>query len=182
MFKKHAAVLATALLVGGLVAAGAAPASARVVDRYSLDYSESGTVEDGFCGADIAPTYTYDQTGSGVVRTRGDDILWFHERLRVVQTFTYDGLTVTDIQPNTLSKDHKIVVNPNGTLTITVLLTGGGRLLDDDGRILAKGSGQIRIRIVVDPETGEELSNEVVFGSTGTNDDYCAAILDYWGV
>ncbi|SDS41785.1 hypothetical protein [Agrococcus carbonis] len=182
MFKKHAAVLATALLVSGLVAAGAAPASARVLDRYSLDYSESGTVEGGFCGADIEPTYTYDQTGTGVVRTRGDDIEWFHERLRVVQTFTYNGLTVTDIQPNTLAKDHKIVVNDDGTLTITVLFTGGGRLLDDDGRIIAKGSGQIRIRLVIDPDEEEPISEEVVFGSTGTNDDYCAAILDYWGV
>jgi hypothetical protein len=182
MFRKHTAVLATALLVGGLIAAGAAPASARVVDRYDLDYSESGTVEGGFCGADIAPTYTYDQTGSGVVRTRGDDIEWFHERLRVVRTFTYNGLTVTDTQPNTLSKDLKIVVNDDGTLTITVLLTGGARLVGEDGRVLAKDDGQIRIRLVIDPDEEEPLSEEVIFGSTGTNDDFCDAILDYWGV
>lgn len=174
--------LVTALLVGGLVVAGAAPAHSEMVERYSLDFSESGTAED-FCGAGLQPTYTFDQTGSGSVKTRGNDgLLWFHEKFSVVQTFTYNGMTVTDIQPNTVAKDHKIVDNGDGTLTITVLYAGAGRLVGRDGKLLAKGDGQVRILLLLDVETDTVISEEVIFGSTGTNDDYCAAILDHWNI
>lgn len=181
MFRKLSPLFG-ALLAAGLVIGVAAPAGAGVVERYSLDYSESGTTTD-FCGAGIQPTFTYAQTGSGSVKLRGPDgPLWFHEKLSIVQTFTYDGMTVTDIQPNTLSKDLKIVDNGDGTLSITVLLTGGGRLISEEGKVLAKGDGQIRMLLLIDIEEDEVISEEVIFGSTGTNDDYCAAILDYWGV
>ena len=184
MFRKSSA-LVTTLLVAGLVAAGAAPASARIVERYTIDDSGSGVSTD-FCESGLQPTFTYEVTGSGTVRTRGDgELLWFHERIRTVQTFTYNGMTVTDIQPNTLAKDYRIVDNGDGTISVTVLLTGGGRLIGSDGKLLAKNSGQIRLLLLIDLDAapGEEvLSEEVIFGSTGTNDDYCDAILAHWGV
>ena len=174
--------LIVSILVGGLVLAGAAPATAEVVERYSLDFSDSGVSTD-FCGTDLDPSYTYDQTGSGSVKQRGPDgPLWFHEKLRVVRTFTYDGMTVTDIQANTVIKDLKIVDNGDGTLSITVLYAGGGRLVGSDGKILAKGDGQIRMLLIIDIEADEVISEELIFGSTGTNDDYCAAMLAHWGV
>ncbi|MFC8680131.1 hypothetical protein ACFT30_01325 [Microbacterium ureisolvens] len=179
MFRKLTLPFA-ALLAGGLLFAGSAPANAAVVERYDLDFSDSGVAED-FCGAGLQPTFTYEQTGSGAVKTRGDEVLWFHEEISIVRTFTYNGLTVTDIQPNTLSKDLKIVDNGDGTLTITQLLTGGGRLVSEEGKILAKGDGQIRLLLVIDVATDTVISEEQIFGSTGTNDDYCAAILEYWG-
>lgn len=181
MFKKIGPFLA-ALIVGGLVVAGASPAGAAVVERYSLDYSDAGFADD-FCGSGLQPAYTYDQTGSGAVKTRGDDSLyWFHEKLTVVRTFTYDGMTVTDIQPNTVVKDHKIVDNGDGTLSITVLYAGGARLVGSDGKLLAKNDGQIRMLLTIDIEEDEVISEELIFGSTGTNDDFCEAILDHWGV
>ena len=181
MFRKHSS-LAAAILVGGLVLAGAAPASAEVIERYSLDYSESGVAED-FCGAGLEVAYTYDQTGSGSVKLRGQDgPLWFHEKLSVTRTFTYQGMTVTDIEANTVIKDQKIVDNGDGTLNITVLYAGGGRLVGSDGKILAKGDGQIRMLVVIDIESEEVISEELIFGSTGTNDDYCEAMLAHWGV
>ena len=174
--------LVTALLLGGLAVAGtAAPANAEVIERYSLDFSTSGVVDD-FCGSGLQPTFTYDQTGSGSAKTRGSDLLWFHEETRVVQTFTYNGMTVTDIQPNTLAKDLKIVDNGDGTVSITVLLTGENRLIGSDGKLLAKGDGQIRRLLTFDTATGELISEELIFGSTGTNDDFCEAILAHWGV
>ena len=174
--------LATALLVGGLVAAGTAPASARVVDRYSLDDSGSSVITD-FCGAGIEVDYTFEQTGTGTIRSRGTDgLLWFHDRFRLVQTLTYEGMTVTDTQPMTLVKDLRIVDNGDGTLSVTVLLTGGGRLVGSDGKLLAKDDGQIRLLLTIDIATDAVISEEVIFGSTGTNDDYCAAILEHWGL
>lgn len=180
MFTKPSALIG-ALLVGGLMAAGAAPASARVVER--IPYEESFTdVIDDFCGSGLQVAYTYELTGLGTIRTRGDEVLWFHDRLRTVQTLTYDGMTVTDIQPNTLVKDQKIADNGDGTLSVTVLLTGGGRLVGSDGKLLATDAGQIRLLLVIDIESDEVISEEVIFGSTGTNDDYCEAILTHWGV
>lgn len=173
--------LVTASLVAGLVLAGGAPAGAQVLERYSLDFSTSGFADD-FCGSDLEPAFTYAQTGSGSVKLRGPDgPEWFHEKLRIVRTFTYDGMTVTDIQANTVIRDHKIVDNGDGTISITVLYAGGGRLIGGDGKLLAKGDGQIRVLLVIDVEEDEVVSEEVIFGSTGTNDDYCEAILGYWG-
>ena len=85
-------------------------------------------------------------------------------------------MTVTDIQPNTVVKDHKIVDNGDGTLSITVLYAGGARLVGSDGKILAKGDGQIRMLLIIDIAT-DEICEELIFGSTGTNDDYCEAML-----
>jgi hypothetical protein len=180
MFRKLNPIL-TAMLVGGLVVAGAAPAGAEVVERYSLDYSESG-VSTNYCGSELQPSYTYEQTGSGAIKTRGKDgLLWFHEKLSIVRTFTYNGMTVTDIQPNTVIKDHKIVDNGDGTLSITVLYAGGNRLVGSDGKLLAKADGQIRMLITIDIATDEVISEELIFGSTGTNDDFCDATLAHWG-
>ncbi|MET0714703.1 MAG: hypothetical protein ABWY57_07295 [Mycetocola sp.] len=174
--------LITAILVGCLVTSGAAPAGAEVVERYSLDFSSSG-VADNFCDSGLQPSFTYDQTGSGSVKTRGKDgPLWFHEKLTVVRTFTYNGMTVTDIQANTVVKDQKIVDNGDGTLSITVLYAGGGRLIGSDGKLLAKNDGQIRMLLTVDIALDEVISEELIFGSTGTNDDFCDAILTHWGV
>lgn len=174
--------LITALLVGGLIAAGAAPATARVVERYTLEESERGVSQD-FCGAGLEVAYTFQLSGSGTIRTRGDEgPLWYHERLRIVQTFTYDGMTATHTQPATVVRDQRIVDNGDGTLSVTVQLVGGARLVGSDGKVLAKDDGQLRLLLVIDSATDEVLSEEVIFGSTGTNDDFCGALLDHWGV
>ncbi len=91
------------------------------------------------------------------------------------------GQTATDIQPNTVGKDQSITDNGDGTLTIVVLLTGGARTYGDDGKLIASNSGQVRFENVVDAMTFEEISSELIFGSTGTNDDFCEAVLTDWG-
>lgn len=181
MFRKISPLL-VATLAGGLVIAGAAPAGAEVVERYTLDESSSGFA-DNFCASGLQPAFTYDLTGSGSIKTRGQEgPLWFHEKVSIIRTFTYNGMTVTDIQPNTVVKDHKIIDNGDGTLSITVLYAGGGRLVGDDGKLLAKNDGQIRMLLTIDIESDEVIEEELIFGSTGTNDDFCDAILEYWGV
>jgi hypothetical protein len=49
------------------------------------------------------------------------------------------------------------------------------------GDLFARNSGEVRFGIVYDYVNDEELSNELIFGSTGANDDFCEAILTDWG-
>ena len=171
------------VLSSGLTLTLAPPASAKVVERGSFHEEFSEVIED-FCDAGLDVTIDVTVDGRYQVNQRGrNGREYYLGHTRVVNVFTDQatGQTATDIQPNTLDKDLRITDNGDGTLTILVLLTGGGRTYGDDGRLIAKNSGQIRLEIVVDAETFEEISNDVVFGSTGTNDDICDAILTDWG-
>ena len=175
-------LLTAPVLAAGLLFAAAAPASAAPPERSSLDFAESGTSDD-FCGAGLAtqPTFTYEQTGTETVRWRGG-VPYFQIHLRIVQTFTYDGMTVTRLVPRLLEKDLSITDNGDGTWTIIVLFTGADRTVDEQGRILAKDDGQLRQRWIYDEAADDFVSRETIFGSTGTNDDFCAAVLEHWGL
>jgi hypothetical protein len=181
MLQKPSAFLTT-LLVAGLVAAGAAPASARVVER--ITYGESfGDVLDNFCGVELPVAYTTEFSGSGTIRTRGkDELEWHHDRMQAVETFTHDGMTVTIVSPGTLLKDHDIVDNGDGTIDVTVLLTGVTRVIGSDGKLLARDAGQFRLLLTIDSESGEIIRDALVFGPRGRSDDICSAILAHWGV
>jgi hypothetical protein len=54
--------------------------------------------------------------------------------------------------------------------------------VDDSGRILAKNDGQLRQRWIYDSAVDDIVSRETILGSTGTNDDFCAAVLENWGL
>jgi hypothetical protein len=76
---------------------------------------------------------------------------FFLERTTVVNVFTdQTGQHATDIRPNTVSKDFKLTDNGDGTITILLLLTGGGRTYGHEGDQIAKNSGQVRFEIVYD--------------------------------
>jgi hypothetical protein len=179
-------------LVIALLVAAAAPASARKIDGGTFHDEDTFTVE-AFCGvADLDVEGHVTADGRFLARLQGpDSIVYFMDNTRVVLEWTNlaTGQHATDIQPRTTAKDLRITDNGDGTITIIALLTGGGQLYGDDGRLIAKDDGQIRIESVVDyngtlsdPSDDTELSSELIFGSTGTNDDYCAAILDDWGI
>lgn len=171
------------LVASSLVLAAGSPATARVIEKGEFHDEFSG-VDDDFCGAGLTVSFDFVADGRYQVKTRGrDGAAYYMDHVRVVNVLTDQatGQKVTDIQPNTLGKDLKITDNGDGTLTIIVLLTGGNRTYGDDGKLIAKNSGQVRFRVVVDAETYEELSSELIFGSTGTNDDFCTAVLTDWG-
>lgn len=162
-----------------------APASAEKIGGGT--FHDEGTFTDpNFCGVSglvVDGTFTVD--GRFLERLQGKDkTFYFMDHARVVQVLTNraTGEQVTDIQPGTTGKDLHVTDNGDGTTTLIVLLTGGGQLRNEAGRIIAKGDGQVRFEIVFDNATGDELSNELIFGSTGTNDDYCEAILEEWGI
>jgi hypothetical protein len=192
-FRTHPLGLgATIGLVLALLTAATAPASAQKVGGGTFHDEDTFTVQN-FCdvpGLDVEGHITLD--GRFLARLQGpDSIVYFMDNTRSVIEWTNlaTGQTATDISRMTTSKDLSITVNDDGTITLIVLLTGSGQLYGDDGRLIAKGDGQIRIGDVIDyngtlsdPSDDTEVSSELIFGSTGTNDDYCAAILDDWGV
>jgi hypothetical protein len=192
-FRTHSRGLgATVGLVLALSTAATAPASAQKVDGGTFHDEFTFTVDD-FCdvsGLDVEGHVTLD--GRFLERLQGkDSIPYFMDNTRQVLEWTNlaTGQTATEIQPRTTSKDLMITVNDDGTLTIIALFTGAGFLYSEDGQLLAKDDGQIRIKFVIDyngtlsdPSDDTEVSSELIFGSTGTNDDYCGPILDSWGV
>ena len=166
-----------------LVALAAPPASAGIIEKESFHEEPSGTITD-FCGAGIDVGFAATVDGRYQVNSRGPGGPdYFLEKTTVVNVFTApNGMTAADIQPNTINEDLGLVDDPEaGTLTIVALLTGGNRTYGNDGKLIAKNSGQVRFEIVYDYVNDVELSNELVFGSTSANEDFCAAILTDWG-
>ena len=94
---------------------------------------------------------------------------------------------------NFVDKDLKITDNGDGTLTILILNTGGGKILGPDGKLLFSDSGQTRFELLIDhggtpadPSDDEFLEFlGVVKGSTGTNDtadrDFCDVVHEVIG-
>ena len=165
------------------------PAAAQKIDGDTFHDEETFVVED-FCAPGVTVEGHVTRDGRFLVRENRDGVVYFLDNTRQVIVWTNldTGQTATDLQPRTLTKDLKITVNDDGTLTIIALLTGAGKLFGDDGDFIAKGSGQVRFRNVIDyhgtlsdPEDDTLISSDLIFGSTGTNDDYCAAILADWG-
>jgi hypothetical protein len=181
----------TAPAVSAVLAASGPAAAQKVVNEKFHD--EGSFTDRNFCGVSglvVDATFTVD--GHFLGRLQGKNKIFYGmDNTRVVTTFTRraTGQTATDIQPRTLNKDLRITDNGDGTLTIINLATGGERTYGDDGKLIAKNSGQVRFRLVVgdngtlsDPSDDTLLSAEMIFGSTGTNDDFCSAILADWGV
>jgi hypothetical protein len=90
------------------------------------------------------------------------------------------------------SKDHVITDNGDGTITILVIATGGGRYYDTDGKLVLNDPGQTRFSIDIDyngtpsdPADDVEIpdSFQIVRDSTGRNDtagrDFCADLVEF---
>jgi hypothetical protein len=176
-------LLGTVFATTAMVALIAPPASARIVEKESF-HDEFSFTDDNFCGAGLAVDIVGTVDGRFQLNSRGPGGLDFGvEKTTVKQTLTdkATGLSVFDIQPNTINKDLSLVDNGDGTLTAVVLLTGGERTYGHEGKLIASNSGQVRFEIVYDYVNNVEKSRELIFGSTGTNDDFCAAVLTDWG-
>ena len=89
-------------------------------------------------------------------------------------------------------RDHTIVDNGDGTITITLFASGGSRYYDQNGKLVLKDPGEIRFAFEVDyngtpgnPDDDEEIdgSFRVVRESTGRNDtegrDFCADLVEF---
>jgi hypothetical protein len=156
---------------------------------FSERFHEEGTfVEPDFCGAGLTVNASFVADGRLKVRTRGKEGLhYFAEHVRVTTVFAANGTFVTDVT-NVLNKDLRVTDNGDGTLTVLLLATGNSVLYGPDGKAIARNPGQSRFELLLDdngtpedPFDDIELGFELVKGSTGRTDDFCAAALDVIG-
>jgi hypothetical protein len=177
------------LLVAGLATTVLAllplqSASARVIDADTF-HDEGSFTEENFCDvAGLTVDIDFVVDGRFLVRMQGRDQLVYtmeHARSMVMYTDTATQETITETAHHVLFKDLHITDNGDGTLTIIFFGTGELGLRNDEGRLIGRNDGQFRVRIVYDVVNDEELSFELILGSTGTNSDFCESVLGEWG-
>ena len=187
MVRIRTLVTAVALALGAPVLA-TVPASASPPHFETINEPFSNQIND-FC--EVAGL-TVNQTGVFKsrlkIRTSKSGLDYFAEHITVDEKLTGPSGDFVTIHTAFIAKDLKVVDNGDGTLTITQLLTGNSTVYGENGKALARDPGQVRIRLVIDtngtpadPDDDIELSSEVIKGSTGRSDDYCAAILGQIG-
>ena len=188
--KGRCAFLIVGLAVAGAVVAGT-PASARPIDKgHFHDVSTSDVYDcDGIPAQD-----SFDVSGNFVFNQRGSSPFpYYRESIHgtVVTTNLDTGGTFTQIFTSN-SRDHTIVDNGDGTITITEFASGGLRVYDADGKLVLRDPGQSRFAFDVDyngtpgdPDDDVEVpgSFRVVRDSTGRNDtegrDFCADLAEF---
>lgn len=174
--------LLACLASAGLALAVAAPASADPPERNAYTKTDAKSIED-FCDVPgLTIDFTLEATIKESTMTRGKDRTeYFAQHYSSVRTHTYQGMTIKEIERGTTDKDRKVADNGAGTLTVRTIAAGSDQLWGQGGKLIAKDDGQIRLLLVVDKATGDVISGEVDRASTGTNDDFCAAMLKDWG-
>ena len=182
-------------LIAGLAFAGtmlaSTPATAAPIDKgHFHDVSTSDVYDcDGTPAQDSG-----DVSGNFVFNQRGSSPFpYFLNTARgtVVTTNLATGGTFTNVFAVSY-RDHKIVDNGDGTITITIIGTGGSRFYDADGNFVLKDPGQLRFAVDFnlngtpgDPSDDFEVpgSFRVVRSSTGNSDfsdrNFCADLKEF---
>jgi hypothetical protein len=169
-------------LIAGLAIAGAVlgstPANAQPIDKGHFHDVFTSDVYD--CDGTPAQDEV-DVSGNFLGNQRGSSPFpYFRDSVRgtVVTTNLDTGGTVTQAF-TAASRDHTIVDNGDGTITITVAASGGFRLYDSDGNLVLMDPGHIRFAFDIDyqgtpgdPSDDTEVpdSFRIVKESTGRND------------
>jgi hypothetical protein len=185
----------SALLIAGLAVTGSVlastPATAKPIDKGHFHDVFTGDVYD--CDGTPAQD-SGDVSGNFVFNQRGSSPFpYYRESVhgKVVTTNLDTGGTYTNVFTSN-SRDHTIVDNGDGTITITVFASGGSRFYDADGNFVLKDPGQVRVAFDIDyngtpgdPSDDVEIpdSFRVVRGSTGNSDfsnrDFCADLVEF---
>ena len=185
----------SALLIAGLAVTGSVlastPATAKPIDKghfhdvFTSDvYDCDGTqAEDS---GDVSGNFVFNQRGSS-------PFPYYRESVRgsiVTTNLENDGTYTNVFTAN--SRDHTIVDNGDGTITITDFASGGSRFYDADGNLVLKDPGEVRFAFDIDyngtpgdPSDDLEVpdSFRVVRSSTGNSDlsdrDFCADLVKF---
>ena len=135
-----------------------------------------------------------DVSGNFVFNQRGSSPFpYYRESVHgtVVTTNLATGGTYTNVFTSN-SRDHTIVDNGDGTITITTFASGGSRFYDTSGKLVLRDPGQFRFAVDFDfngtpgdPSDDVEVpgSFRVVRSSTGNSDlsdrDVCADLVEF---
>jgi hypothetical protein len=187
MIPSHRTILA---LLAGCVTTFclAAPATAAPPTRFVEDEPFNDTITD-FCGVTGLTVVDAGVFHSdGMIRRTRAGLDAFLEHITVDETIT--GPTGRSVRIHTaiVQKDLKIRDNGDGTITVVQLLTGPSSVYGPDGKAIARDPGQVRFRIVIsdngtpdNPDDDFDVAFDLIKGSTGRSDDYCAAIVGVIG-
>ena len=185
----------SALLIAGLAITGSAlastPAMAKPIDKGHFHDVFTSDVYD--CDG-IPAQDSVDVSGNFVFNQRGSSPFpYYRESVHgaVVTTNLDTGGTFTNVYTSN-SRDHTIVDNGDGTITITSFRSGGSRFYDADGKLVLRDPGQVRVAFDVDyngtpgnPDDDIEIpgSFRIVRPSTGNSDfsqrDFCADLAEF---
>ena len=183
------------LLIAGLAVAGCAltstSATARPIDKghfhdvFTTDvYDCNGTPAQD--SGDVSGNFVFNQRGSS-------PFPYYRESVRgtVVTTNLASGGTYTNVFTAN-GRDHTIVDNGDGTITITTYASGTSRYYDADGKLVLKDPGTVRFAFDIDyngtpgdPSDDIEVpdSFRLVRASTGNSDfsdrDFCADLVEF---
>jgi hypothetical protein len=185
----------SALLIAGLAITGSvlasAPATAKPIDKghfhdvFTSDvYDCDGTQAQD--SGDVSGNFVFNQRGSSAFP-------YFRESVRgtiVTTNLENDGTYTNVFTAN--SRDHTIVDNGDGTITITVFASGGSRFYDTNGKLVLRDPGEVRFAFDIDyngtpgdPSDDVEIpdSFRIVRDSTGRNDlegrGFCADLVEF---
>jgi hypothetical protein len=188
--KGRRALLIAGLAVAATVIAGT-PASARPIDKGHFHDVFTDDVYD--CDG-IPAQDSGDVSGNFVFNRRGSSPFpYYRESVHgtVVTTNLETGGTFTNVFASN-GRDHSIVDNGDGTITITTFASGGSRFYDANGELVLRDPGQVRFAVDIDyngtpadPSDDVEVpdSFRIVRPSTGNSDlsgrDFCADLAEF---
>ena len=185
----------SALLIAGLAITGSVlattPATAKPIDKGHFNDVFTSDVYD--CDGTQAQDSGH-VSGNFVFNQRGSSAFpYYRESVRgtiVTTNLENDGTYTNVFTAN--SRDHTIVNNGDGTITITTFASGGSRFYDTSGKLVLRDPGQFRFAFDIayngtpgDPSDDIEVpdSFRVVRDSTGRNDlegrDFCADLVEF---
>jgi len=176
--------LAACALATGLIVSG--PAGGAILETGSEQFEFTETVNK-FCDVNGLRVQV---DGEGTVRyrldTRGSKGYVLYAEHAVVDvrfTNTRTGAFVTSHE-TTMFKDLRITDNGDGTHTVIYFGTGNAVLYDSSGTAIGRNPGQTRWEAIIDLngtpqdfDDDEFISEEVILGSTGRNDDFCTVVV-----
>jgi hypothetical protein len=185
----------SALLICGLALAGqlvGTPATARPLDKghfhdvFTETFRCDGTpVRDN---GNVRGNFLFNQRGGAK-----HPFPYYRESVHgtIVHTNLNTGGTYTEVFTNN-ARDHKIVNNGDGTITIITFASGGFRAYDQNGTLVLKDPGHIRFAVDVNfhgtpgnPDDDKVIdgSFRIIRESTGRNDtqgrDFCADLVEF---
>jgi len=183
------------LLIAGLAITGSVlastPATAKPIDKghfhdvFTSDpYDCDGTPAQD--AVDVHVNFTFNLRGSS-------PFPYYRESVHgtSVTTNLDTGGTFTNVF-SVSNRDHTIMDNGDGTITITTFASGGSRFYDTNGNFVLKDPGQVRFAFDIDyngtpgdPSDDVEVpdSFRIVRPSTGNSDlsqlDFCASLVEF---